>query len=135
MNMGQRSLYLENSYTMNADGSAVLHVRQMPPNAALFPPGPAFLFVVVNGVPSNATMVMVGNGQLGAQPMLAPAELPGTVALQPSSTGPDGPGSSAGSSTQSNSGKSSASSQLASAGSLALACVAVVVSALASLVA
>lgn len=34
------------------------------------------MFVVVNGVPSNGTWVMAGNGQLGDQPILATAELP-----------------------------------------------------------
>lgn len=34
------------------------------------------MFVVVNGVPSAGQWVMAGNGQLGAQPILATAELP-----------------------------------------------------------
>ena len=40
-NMGQRMLELGISYTGNDDGTGVLHVSQMPPNPALFPPGPA----------------------------------------------------------------------------------------------
>lgn len=40
-NMGQRFLQLNSTYTGNSDGSAVLHVSQVPPNAALFAPGPA----------------------------------------------------------------------------------------------
>jgi len=40
-NMGMRSLQLDMSYTGNADGSGVLHVSQIPPNPALFAPGPA----------------------------------------------------------------------------------------------
>lgn len=39
--MGQRFLQLNSTYTGNSDGSAVLHVSQVPPNAALFAPGPA----------------------------------------------------------------------------------------------
>jgi hypothetical protein len=39
----------------------------MPPNANLFQPGPAFIYVVINGVPSNGTMVIIGNGQIGPQ--------------------------------------------------------------------
>ena len=40
-NMGQRMLELQMSYTGNSDGSATLHVNQMPPNPSMFPPGPA----------------------------------------------------------------------------------------------
>ncbi|GAA6063549.1 hypothetical protein JCM10212_002661 [Sporobolomyces blumeae] len=83
MNMGQRFLQLNSTFTANSDGSATLHVSQMPPNPAIFVPGPALLFVVVNGVPSTGQWVTVGNGQLGDQPVLATQELP-------ASTGGDG---------------------------------------------
>ncbi|THH01955.1 hypothetical protein EW026_g821 [Hermanssonia centrifuga] len=63
MNMGQRALQLNNTYTVNQDGSYILHVAQAPPNANLFQPGPALFFVNVNGIPSNGTMLIVGNGQ------------------------------------------------------------------------
>jgi len=86
MNMGQRFLQLNNTYTINSDGSATLHVSQMPPNAAIFPPGPAFVFCVVNGVPSQGGMVMVGNGQIGKQPVAANQDLPGTLATQSGSS-------------------------------------------------
>ncbi|CAE7186371.1 unnamed protein product, partial [Rhizoctonia solani] len=33
-----------------------------PPNAAIYPPGPAWLYVVHNGVPSKAQKVLIGNG-------------------------------------------------------------------------
>jgi hypothetical protein len=79
MNMGQRLLQLNNTYTVNADGSIVLHTAQHPPNANLVTPGPALLFVVVNGVPSNGTTVTVGNGKLGTQPTQAAAALPPSV--------------------------------------------------------
>jgi hypothetical protein len=41
MNMGMRSVQLQSSFTGNSDGSAVLHVNQLPPNPAIMPPGPA----------------------------------------------------------------------------------------------
>jgi hypothetical protein len=79
MNMGQRFVQLNSTYTVNGDGSIVLHTAQAPPNANLLTPGPALLFVVVNGVPSNGTMVSVGSGQLGTQPTAAAAALPPSV--------------------------------------------------------
>ncbi|EIW83558.1 hypothetical protein CONPUDRAFT_89269 [Coniophora puteana RWD-64-598 SS2] len=83
-NMGQRHLQLNSTYSVNADGSFVLHVAQVPPNPALLTPGPALLFTVVNGIPSNGTMVLVGNGQIATQPTEAVAALP---ASQTSSNG------------------------------------------------
>ncbi|CAL1706725.1 unnamed protein product [Somion occarium] len=79
MNMGQRMIQLENSYTGNSDGTAVLHVSQLPPNPAIFAPGPALIFVVVDGVPSIGIQVMIGSGQLGPQPTLAIAALPASA--------------------------------------------------------
>lgn len=76
MNMGQRMIVLENSYTGNPDGSGVLHVSSLPPSAAIFPPGPALFFVVVDGVPSVGLQVMVGSGQIETQPTSEPAALP-----------------------------------------------------------
>jgi len=76
LNMGQRMLQLDSTYTHNADGSGVLHVSQMPPNPAVFAPGPALIFVVVNGVPSIGVPVMVGSGQLGQQTALPVGPLP-----------------------------------------------------------
>lgn len=34
-----------------------------PPNGYIYPPGPGWLLVVVDGVPSKAVKVMVGSGQ------------------------------------------------------------------------
>ncbi|KAH8831536.1 copper radical oxidase variant A [Flagelloscypha sp. PMI_526] len=79
MNMGQRYLQLENSYTVADDGTITLHVAQMPPNPNIFQPGPAMVFVVVNGIPSNATMVIVGSGVLENQPRASAAPLPEKV--------------------------------------------------------
>jgi hypothetical protein len=81
MNMGQRMLVLNSTYTVKDDGSLVLHTAQAPPNANLFTPGPALVFVVVNGIPSNGTFVTVGSGVLGTQPTADVAVLP------PSATG------------------------------------------------
>jgi len=44
-----------------------IHCSQIPPNANLFQPGPAFLYVVINGIPSNGSMVIIGNGKIGKQ--------------------------------------------------------------------
>jgi hypothetical protein len=91
MNMGQRYLQLNNTYTVNSDGSITLHVSQAPPNPNLLQPGPALLFVVVNGVPSNGTMVIVGNGVVGAQPTAPASVLPASVNIN-SPNGPSGGG-------------------------------------------
>lgn len=69
MNMGQRFLQLQHSYTVNDDGSLVLHTAQMPPNANIFQPGPAFVYVTINGVPSNGSYVIVGSGKIEQQQM------------------------------------------------------------------
>ncbi|KAF8334888.1 glyoxal oxidase N-terminus-domain-containing protein [Cantharellus anzutake] len=75
MNMGQRYLQLDSTANANADGSITIHVSQVPPNPALFAPGTAFLYVVVNGVPSIGKRVIVGNG-IGKQVAKAPQRLP-----------------------------------------------------------
>ncbi|KAJ7219420.1 DUF1929-domain-containing protein [Mycena pura] len=89
MNMGQRYLQLRKTYTVNKDGSIVLHVAQLPPNSNLFQPGPAWLFVVVNGIPSNGTSVLVGSGSVGKQPTAAEAVLPSSVKLASASGSAD----------------------------------------------
>lgn len=50
---------------------------------AVLAPGPALLFVVVNGVPSNGSWVMIGSGVLGVQ-------TPTAVQALPASQGGDG---------------------------------------------
>lgn len=62
MNMGQRMIELR-----SATSGSTVNVAALPPNPALFAPGPALAFVVVNGVPSQGKFVMVGNGKIGAQ--------------------------------------------------------------------
>jgi hypothetical protein len=79
MNMGQRLMQLDNTFTVQEDGMITLHVAQAPPNPNLFQPGPAFLFVTVNGIPSNGTYVIVGSGQVGTQATCAASALPPKV--------------------------------------------------------
>jgi hypothetical protein len=96
--MGQRVLQLRTSYTVAADGqTAVLHVAQMPPNANLFAPGPAMLFITVNGVPSLGQWINVGSGIIQTQPLQADAQLPDSYipASQDNSTTGGGGGSGA----------------------------------------
>ncbi|KAH8119307.1 glyoxal oxidase [Phellopilus nigrolimitatus] len=76
LSMGQRFVQLNSTYTGNNDGSATLHVSQMPPNPAILAPGPALLFVVVNGVPSVGVQVMIGSGQIETQKTAAAVNLP-----------------------------------------------------------
>jgi hypothetical protein len=81
--MGQRFLQLTSTYTgSTSDNQGILHVQQLPPNAAILVPGPALLFVVVNGVPSVGVQVMVGSGQIGQQQMQPAANLPTSAFVQ-----------------------------------------------------
>jgi len=79
MNMGQRMLQLNNTYTVNDNGTLTLHVSQVPPNPNILTPGPVFLFVVVNGIPSNGTHLIVGSGNIEQQQTLAAAALPASA--------------------------------------------------------
>lgn len=79
MNMGQRYVQLDNTYSFNSNGSATLHVSHLPPNPAILTPGPALLFVVVNGIPSTGVFVMVGTGTLGKQPTKPKQALPAST--------------------------------------------------------
>ncbi|KAJ7742495.1 copper radical oxidase variant A [Mycena maculata] len=108
MNMGQRYLQLNNTYTVNNDSSITLHVSQMPPIPNIFQPGPAMLFVVVNGIPSNGTHVLIGSGNIEAQPTAAVSELPANI-LQA-----DASGSASGSSTSASAGGSGSGDATAS---------------------
>ncbi|KAJ3508389.1 hypothetical protein NLJ89_g5777 [Agrocybe chaxingu] len=99
MNMGQRLLQLNNTFTVNKDGSITLHVAQPPPNANLFQPGPAFLWVNMNGIPSNGTYVIVGNGEIGPQPTSAASVLPESVRLSGASGTADSSNTSSGGSS------------------------------------
>jgi hypothetical protein len=124
MNMGQRYVQLNSTYSVQSDGSYVLHTAQAPPNPNLLTPGPALLFVVINGVPSNGTMVTVGNGEIGPQPVSDAAQLPASVtdASAKGSGSGSGSASSSGSAAGSQStGKSGAAGRGASAWTAAFA--------------
>ncbi|TFY60839.1 hypothetical protein EVJ58_g4891 [Rhodofomes roseus] len=117
MNMGQRSMQLNNTYTVNSNGSITLHVSQLPPNPNLFQPGPAMLFVTMSGVPSNATFVLIGSGDFGDQPTSAASALPAKVQLDNvSGSAPSGSGGS--SSSTSSSGDSSSSGSTSHTGAI-----------------
>jgi hypothetical protein len=84
-NMGQRYLQLESTYIgYSSNNTATLHARQMPPNPALFAPGPAYIFIVVNNIPSIGQPVMIGSGQLGKQIPQPEGDLPSSLIEQPS---------------------------------------------------
>ena len=55
-------LQLGSTYTGNSDGSATLHVNQMPPNAAAFPPGPACEFSESPLAARMTLMVIITSG-------------------------------------------------------------------------
>ncbi|KAH8117140.1 hypothetical protein DFH11DRAFT_1815615 [Phellopilus nigrolimitatus] len=67
MNMGRRAMALNSTYTVNQDGSFVLHVSQPPPNPNLLQPGPVFIHVTVKGIPSDGAYAIVGSGDFGTQ--------------------------------------------------------------------
>lgn len=60
MNMGQRSLQLDNTYAVQDDGSVLYTVNPLPTNPNLVTPGPALLFVTIGGVPSQGKFISVG---------------------------------------------------------------------------
>jgi len=88
MNMGQRSMQLNNTYTVQPDGTIIVHTAQLPPNPNLFQPGPAFVFVTISGIPSNGSFVTVGNGQIGNQPTAPASVLPGNFRTGDTSSAP-----------------------------------------------
>jgi hypothetical protein len=79
MNMGQRVMQLNSTYSVQSNGTITLHTAQLPPNPNLFQPGPALLFVTINGIPSNGTYVIIGSGQIGQQPTAPASVLPPNV--------------------------------------------------------
>lgn len=79
MNMGQRMLQLNNTFTVSDNGTITLHVSQVPPNPNILTPGPVFLYVVVNGIPSTGKHLIVGSGNIEQQQMLTVSALPPSV--------------------------------------------------------
>lgn len=61
-----RMVYLR--YTLSHDGKTLLVVG--PPDGGVYPPGPAFLHIVVDSVPSEGVKIIVGSG---ASPPVDPA--------------------------------------------------------------
>jgi hypothetical protein len=49
-------------YLLSSNQGSTLTVRG-PPNENIYPPGPGWLYVVVDGVPSVGKRVIVGNGE------------------------------------------------------------------------
>jgi hypothetical protein len=101
MNMGQRAMQLNTTTSVNTDGSLTIHTSPPPPNPNILQPGPVFLFVTIKGIPSNGTLVIVGNGQIGEQPTSEAQPLPVPVRLDnvqgsadPSNTNANGNGQS-----------------------------------------
>ncbi len=81
--MGQRYVELETSYSgYNSNNTAILHVSQLQPNPAILTPGPALMFIVVNGVPSVGVQVTVGNGKVGTQDIKDVENLPASNILR-----------------------------------------------------
>jgi len=91
---------------VESNGTITLHTSQLPPNPNLFQPGPAMLFVTIQGIPSNATFVTIGNGQVGTQPTSAVSVLPASVRVDSAS------GSAPNTNSSSSNGNNSNSSHL-----------------------
>ncbi|KAF9464517.1 copper radical oxidase [Collybia nuda] len=91
MNMGQRYMQLNHTYTVKTEGDFILHVAQAPPNPNLFQPGPALLFVTINGIPSNGTMVIIGSGKVETQPTAPASILPQSVRAEATGAGDNHP--------------------------------------------
>ena len=119
MNMGQRALQLNNTYTVNNDGSIVYHVCQMPPNANIFQPGPAFVYVTVNGIPSNGSYVIIGSGKVETQTMNPVETLPPSVRVDSATgTGSSSNSNSTNVGNNNNNNNNSASSSSLSSGAI-----------------
>ena len=106
MNMGQRFLQLKNTFTVQQDGTIILHVSQMPPKPEVFQPGPAFVYVVINGAPSTGHYVIVGSGKIETQPKLPEATLPPSVRVDSAKGSGSGKSNNAGGDSASSSGMS-----------------------------
>lgn len=132
MNMGMRMVQLNSTWSLNDDGTGVLHSSQMPPNPSIMAPGPALLYIVINGVPSTGLDIMVGDGEIGDQTIYPVPTLPGTIAqsgatISTTNSGTKVNGNAASSDNSSNGGNSGAGvANVVKTTSLALAVVAAV---------
>ena len=68
--MDQRLLHLQPIYTRFSNNTTFLHVVQLPLNPSIMTAGPAWLFVVVNGVPSVGVEVRLGSRKIETQLIL-----------------------------------------------------------------
>lgn len=66
-----------------------MHVSQMPPNPNILAPGPALIFVTIDGVPSIGQWVTIGNGQIGQQPTSEVQDLPASSGFSVRTEGDD----------------------------------------------
>jgi hypothetical protein len=104
INFGMRMIELDHSFTINeGTGNSnsnsnitgvTLHVCQAPPNVAIMPPGTAWFYVVVDGVPSVGVKVMVGTGVIEQQPTADVESLPESSTIVDSNGNPIGSGGS-----------------------------------------
>ncbi|KAH8814623.1 glyoxal oxidase [Flagelloscypha sp. PMI_526] len=95
INMGQRFLQLDSTFTGYKNNTGVLHVSQLPPNPNILAPGPAHIFVTVNGVPSVGMQVMIGSGKVEKQVPKPIGSLPDSVLVVDASSSSSSHGNSA----------------------------------------
>jgi len=112
INFSQRAIKLDFSYELLTNGGARLHVSQLP-SPTIFPPGPALLHVVVDGIPSQGKFVMAGSGELGTQTVLPTTALPAnsTKLVSPSVSFRAGPSTSGKAGSNSNSASTTKSNK------------------------
>ncbi|KAF7326427.1 Copper radical oxidase [Mycena sanguinolenta] len=79
MNFGQRYMQLRNTYTVNKDGSIVLHVAQMYPNPNLFQPGPAMLLSSSTASLATVPRSSSAAARSEAQPTAVDSKLPANI--------------------------------------------------------
>lgn len=69
LNMGQRFLELETSFSHDVEsGEITMIVSQMPPNPNVFQPGAAMIFLVVDGIPSMGEVSLVSSYLANSSP-------------------------------------------------------------------
>jgi hypothetical protein len=132
INFGMRYVELETSYTITplddsgSNYNITLHVAQLYPNPAILAPGPALLFIVVDGVPSVGQMIMVGSGKIGknSQTVAPRTELPAS-SMPVAGTANGSTGGSSGSSGSGSSQGNGAETRVVGWGGAVVACLVV----------
>ncbi len=97
MNMAQRMMQLNNTYTVNDDGSIVLHVRNFRLIRIYSLLDRCSFMSLIRGLPSNGKYVLVGSGAMGAQSTSPNAELPVSAISKKAASGAGGSGPASGS--------------------------------------